>query len=98
MTAAQPSSRCAPSATVQLGGAIRRVARASGNILHETVSSLLAGRFTRGDIVAGIIAALQTVSLAGGTSATTTTAATTDGIERLVATIQSSRRAPSATV
>jgi len=80
-----------------LGGAIRRVARASGNyVLHQAVSSLLAGRFTRGNIVAGIITALQAVSLARGTSAAT--AAATDGIERLVATAQSSRRAPSATV
>lgn len=59
MTAAQPSSRCTPSVTVQLGGAVRRVTRVSGHhVLHQAVSSLLAGRFARGNIVAGVIAAL----------------------------------------
>lgn len=58
MTAAQSPSRCTPSATMQLGSAIR-VARVIGHhVLHQAGSSLLAGRFARGNIVAGVIATL----------------------------------------
>lgn len=65
MAAAQ-SSRRAPSTAVQLRRAVRRITRVSGHhVLYQTVSSLLARCLARGDVVVGVIATLQTVSLAG---------------------------------
>lgn len=59
------SSRCTPSATVQLGCAVRWITHVSGHyILYQAVCPLLARRLARSDVVVGVIATLQTVGLA----------------------------------
>lgn len=96
MAAVQSPRGAAPGAAVQLGRAVRRrVARVGGHhVLDQTVSPLLSRRLTHGNIVAGVVTPLETVSLAGGAPAT----GAADRVQRLVTTAQSPRGAPSTAV